>query len=506
MLINFVGPWERMKHYRFSDILRASEDRDEMEMWAEELGGKIAVVSEVLTGSSDIGPVPTDAFFPLSGVHANVINTILTESFLIEVPKARMLWVELFLLAGVLVLSLRFSSLAFSLGSAILVCAYIGAVSLSFLYGGIILHMLRPLLILALAITSILVYRYITEEKERAFIRATFGRYLSNEVVEELLGSPDGLKMSGEIREVTFLVSDLRGFTALSARLSPKEVIHILNRYLESMVEVIASYRGTVNEIEGDGILAFFGAPITAEDDTERAVACAIAMQNALLAVNEAFRAENLPELAMGIGVNRGEAVVGNIGSEKRAKYSAIGTPINTAYRIESYTVGGQVLISPNIHEKVRSIVKIRGTLEARFKGLERPVTLYDVQGIGGRYSITLPEKEAEVLREMEPPLAIHCFSLSGKVVSEAALPGRITHLGKSSARVSVEGKIEDRSNLKIRVAPEEAPGLSELYAKVVAADAVDGEPGRVNARVQFTWYPDDVEAFLEKKRAGNEH
>ncbi|MCZ6874179.1 MAG: HAMP domain-containing protein, partial [bacterium] len=157
--------------------------------------------------------------------------------------------------------------------------------------------------------------------RQRDFIRDTFGRYLSKEVVAELLESPDGLRLGGELRELTLLVSDLRGFTTMAENLSPQEVIDLLNRYLERMVDIITRYNGTVDEFQGDGILAFFGAPMMAEDDPERAIACAIDMQIALDDINVERRQLQLSELAMGIGINTGEVIVGNIGSEKRTKY-----------------------------------------------------------------------------------------------------------------------------------------------------------------------------------------
>jgi len=211
MVINFIGPWDRMKHYNFADIFHASEDRDEMEMWREELSGKIIVISEVSTGAVDVGPVPTDTNFPLSALHANAMHTILTESFLRELSDSEMLLIELSLLLMILMLSLRFSSIPFSIGSIAVVGGYVVLAVFSFFYANLIFHIVRPLLIVIFALIFIVVYRYINEEQERNFIRVTFGRYLSNEVVEELLGSPEGLKMSGENREVTFLVSDLRG-------------------------------------------------------------------------------------------------------------------------------------------------------------------------------------------------------------------------------------------------------------------------------------------------------
>jgi adenylate cyclase len=482
MIVNYIGPWGRMDHYNFADILRASDDRDELEIWAEELKGKIVIISDVSTGSPDVGPVPTDANFPLSGVHANVIHNLLTESFLRELSEWEMLLVEILLLAVFFLLSIRFSSLTFSLGTAFLAAAYIGVAMLSFLYAQVIFNFIRPLLIIGFAMIAIVVYRYILEEKakmeslrQRDFIRDTFGRYLSSEVVEELLGSPEGLKMSGENREVTFLVSDLRGFTALTSRLSPHEVIEIMNRYFEYMVEIIGRYRGTVNEFMGDGILAFFGAPLCAE--------------------------LKLPELAMGIGINTGEAVVGNIGSEQRASYGAVGTPINAAYRIESFTVGGQILISPSTYEKVQSRISIIGTKEVKFKGLDEPVVLYDVAGIGEPYRVFLPKKKAAPLTRLNPPLPIECFRVESKIVSDTAIAGRITHLAENSAEVVLDQKLSPYTNLRIVLAPPETSELTELYAKVLPHDKPDDSATNHRTLLQFTSIPQDTKDFLDKRQ-----
>jgi adenylate cyclase len=502
MVINFIGPWDRMKHYNFADIFHASEDRDEMEMWREELSGKIIVISDVSTGAVDMGPVPTDTNFPLSALHANVMHTILTESFLRELSDSEMLLIELFLLLMILMLSLRLSSIPFSLGSIAVAGGYVVLVAFSFFYANLIFHIVRPLLIVIFALTFIVVYRYINEEKERNFIRVAFGRYLSNEVVEELLGSPEGLKMSGEKREVTFLVSDLRGFTSLSSSLSPDNVIPILNRYFERMVKIIARYRGTVDELQGDGILVFFGAPLAGSDDQERAIACAIEMQNAMEELNSDQQRLNLPELSMGIGINSGEVVVGNIGSEKRAKYGAIGTPINTAFRIESHTVGGQILISTSTYERVRSLVKVRGTMEVHFKGIDQPVTLYDVSGMGGEYQVELIEKTTESFTSLKPPLPITCFLLEGKKVSKTGIPGYIVRLAESSAEISLEGQVGIHSNLKILLMPQEVHELSEVYAKVIPFDESDSNSSRISVRLAFTWIPEDVKTFFDNKRS----
>jgi adenylate cyclase len=511
MIVNFVGPWESMDHYSFADIFMASDDRDDLEMWGEELEGRILIISDVSTGSSDIGPVPTDANFPLSGTHANIIHSILNESFLRQLSGREMLLIEALLMVTVLLLSIRFSSLYFSIGTVWVAAVYIIAVGAGFFYHSVIFHIGRPLFMIVLAMISINIYRYINEEKEkmeslrqRDFIRDTFGRYMSGEVVEELLDSPEGLKMSGEIREVTFLVSDLRGFTALTSRLSPHEIIEVINRYFEHMVDVISKYRGVVNEFLGDGILVFFGAPLQEKDDPERAVACAIEMQQAMEQVNAEQRRLDLPELAMGIGISTGEVVVGNIGSERRAAYGAVGSEINIAYRIESFTVGGQILISPSTYDRIQSIVRVKNTKQVQFKGIDHPVDIYDVIAMEGPYGVKLPEKEKESLSELDPSLPIDCFVLDEKTISDTAIAGEIIQLGETVAEAILQQAVEPHANLRILIAPRENNSLSEVYAKVLPPDAHDYKSSQNSVHLQFTWLPEEVKVYLAERRSAD--
>ena len=337
--------------------------------------------------------------------------------------------------------------------------------------------------------------------RQRDFIRDTFGRYLSKEVVEEVLGSPNGLKLGGEIREITILVSDLRGFTSIAARLDPHDVIDTLNRYLGRMIDVLTRHRGTVDEFQGDGILAFFGAPLEAEDDRERAVACAIEMQGALGDLNAEQRERGLPELNMGIGINTGEVIVGNIGSEKRTKYGAVGSTINEAYRIESYTVGGQILISPTVYEPIRELVRVQSSQEVNFKGLPDPMRLYDVAEIQGKYARALRERTPETFMPLPEPLPIAYFPVDGKTVRETALAGTITRLAESSADVILAEPIALHENLKFQLEATHGGALSEAYAKVVAFIQDADEESSTHVCLGFTSLPEDVKSFLEHQR-----
>jgi adenylate cyclase len=511
MIVNYLGPWGTMNHYSFADILYASEDQEGLKIWREELKDRIIIVSDVTTGSSDVGPVPTDAHFPLSGVHSNIIHNILTESFLRELSGLEMLAIELMMMTIVFILSSRFSSIPFFIGVILLAGTFSGFAAFGFLYQGVILNVIRPLLMLAFVTLAIILFRYVQEEKEkmetlrqRDFIRGTFGRYISNEVVDQLLGSSEeALKMGGETREVTFLVSDLRGFTALTEKLPASKVIPILNRYFEAMVEIIAQYRGTVDELQGDGMLVFFGAPIAADDDPERAVACAIEMQNRMPEINGLQRREGLPEIVMGIGINTGEVMVGNIGSQKRSKYGAVGSAINIAYRIESHTVGGQVLISSATYNKVKPSVQVRGTLDVQFKGMDHPSTLYEVIGIKGTYGISMPVKDSLDFTGVEPPLACRCFLFSGKTMVDESISGCITGITASGVEAALEKELPVHSNLRVLLPTGEEPHLFEFYAKVLSLHGFDSVSSRIKATLGFTWLPDNTKLFLKAKAPG---
>jgi PAS domain S-box-containing protein len=179
-------------------------------------------------------------------------------------------------------------------------------------------------------------------EVRNRFIRETFGRYLTDEVVSTLLDSPSGLQMGGEKRKVTMLMADLRGFTSLSERMDPKWVVSILNRYFSNMVTIVKKYGGTIDEFIGDAMFVLFGAPTWRDDDAQRAVACAVEMQLAMAAVNEQNRIDGLPDVEMGIGLHTGQVIVGNIGSAERLKYGVVGSHVNLTSRIQSFTVGGR--------------------------------------------------------------------------------------------------------------------------------------------------------------------
>ena len=341
-------------------------------------------------------------------------------------------------------------------------------------------------------------------EARNRFIRDTFGRFLTDEVVSTLLNSPSGVQTGGEKRKITMLMADLRGFTSLSERMDPKWVVSILNRYLSTMVTIVKKYGGTVDEFIGDAVFVLFGAPTWQDDDAQRAVACAVEMQLAMAAVNEHNRTDGLPEVEMGIGLHTGQVIVGNIGSSERLKYGVVGSHVNLTSRIQSFTVGGQILASESTRREVGRMLKIGKQMEVRAKGFEQQIALCEVLGIGGPHKLTLYQS-ADTLVDMTDPIALTCLILEGELQSEETFRGRFLKLSPKQGEARLEKGVPVLSNLKLRLMGEDGQELAgALFGKVVST----GSGGKSEVLIHFTSMSREIETFLggrRKKAVGGE-
>ena len=305
-------------------------------------------------------------------------------------------------------------------------------------------------------------------EKANQFIKKTFGQYLSDDIVESILETPEGTVLGGEKRVVTIMMTDLRGFTAIGERLPAEDVVSIINIYLETMTELILKYNGTIDEFIGDAIFVIFGAPIARPDDAKRAVACAMEMQIAMERVNNLCQEKGLPQVHQGIGINTGDLIVGNIGSTKRMKYGCVGRNVNLTARIESYTVGGQTFISESTKDVCSDILRIDDYMEVMPKGVKNPLTIYEIGGIGGDFNIYLPEKEAHELKELSEPISIQFTVLAGKHASLDLIDGKITKLFENLGEISCDVMLEKLTNLKISLLDvKNNTVINDLYGKI---------------------------------------
>ncbi|MEH2439591.1 CHASE2 domain-containing protein [Nostoc sp.] len=502
VLINYRGSRDKFQHISIMDVLENRISKDLLK-------GRIVLIGPTAESLKDLFYTPYSSTIltapkRMSGVaiHANAISQILSATLdnrsLIKTwsKLQEWLWISVWSLIGaILRWQQRYSSGSkrkslLPLISILLAgCCLIGSSYLAFIGGWWIpvVPSLIALIVSALAVTA---YIAMTAGE----IRKTFGRYLTDEVVANLLENPEGLKLGGERKKITILTSDLRGFTATAERLSAEEVIKIINFYLGYMADVITQYHGTIDEFMGDGILVLFGAPISREDDAMRAIACAVAMQLAMEPVNKKIQQMGLPKLEMGIGINTAEVVVGNIGSEKRTKYGIIGNQVNLTYRIESYTVGGQIFISESTIKEAGSIIKLIGHKEVQAKGVKEPIKIYEVGGIAGEYNLYLAQDEEEIFLELLEAIPLKYAVLDGKDVNSTVIEGKLVKLSAKEAQVCYDSKVNSLvlqpfTNLKLNLFIQGNAKISEdIYAKVLDKTA---EPN--NFYIRFTNLPLEV-------------
>ncbi len=508
LLINYRGGDRTFETVSMTDILEDKVSSD----WASD---RVIIIGKVGESFKDLFFTPYSSGLvglpePIAGaeIHANLVSQIISSSLegrpLIKSWSEPLEWLWIIFWAGTgatLTWQFRYvdgeKNLSWKRWSSILGAGgfLIGSTYFAFIEGWWI-PVVPAFIAFGGSIMTITAY----VAKTAAEIRKTFGRYLTDQVVANLLENPSGLSLGGERRKITILTSDLRGFTATSERLPPEEVVKILNFYLGHMADVITEYQGTIDEFMGDGILVLFGAPTSQKDDAERAIACAVAMQLAMESVNKQMKKWDLPKLEMGIGINTGEVVVGNIGSEKRTKYGVVGSQVNLTYRVESYTLGGQILISESTLKEVGSTIVIESEKQVKPKGVKEPISIYEVGGIEGNYNLFLPKKE-EVFAKIPQPLLIEYSILDGKNVADTKYRGKLVELSENGAIINyahndTQGFISGMTNIKCNLLNSENyhPVSDDIYAKVLDKPHHNG-----GFYIRFTAKPPDVTKKLDE-------
>jgi adenylate cyclase len=379
MLINWIGDWSAMRHISFAQVLGIADDNDEIEAYGEQYGGSIAIIGDVSTGASDIGPTPFEQNYPLVGLHANTLNTILTQSFLFELPAATMLFVELIFAGLFFFFASRLLSVRFALAVSGLLVAYVVAAAVLFVYANVVVSIIRPLMSGVFSAASILVYWYVTEEREKQKLRSKFEQYFPPSVVRQLVDTPDMLTTMPKRKEVTIMFSDIKSFTTYSSTMTPEEISTTLNEYFEAMTDIVFKYGGTVDKFIGDGLMVFYGAPEPQPDHALRCVRAAIEMQLKCRELKARWEPVGRLPLRIRIGINTGAVVVGDLGSARRMEYTVLGSDVNLAQRLESNAPVEGIMISEATYRHIKGEVPIRPLEPIKVKGLEIPVVVYEV-------------------------------------------------------------------------------------------------------------------------------
>lgn len=389
-LINFIGDQDSFPSYSFRQVLEADRYPDRAAIDLEVFKDRIVLVGATFAGNTDLRPSPFAADNPMVLTLATVIDNILEGSFIWTPPWYVGLLMILFLggLAGALMYS--FKALVSLAVSSVLGLAYIAGAQAVFSVLRWNLQIVAPLMTFLSTYILVTSFRYFLEERRARTIRHMFSNYATERLVNEMVANPSLARLGGERRKITVLFADIRGFTTFSEKHPAEEVVAQLNEYLGAMTDIIFRWEGTVDKFIGDAVVAFWGAPLRQENHAELALRCSLHMINGVESLREKWGAEGRAPWSIGIGLNTGDVIVGNVGAEgKKMDYTVIGDPVNLGARVESLTrtLNSNILLTEFTMEELRALLStgsfghlmVRGMGKVSVKGKEEEVNIFQV-------------------------------------------------------------------------------------------------------------------------------
>ena len=388
MLINYAGPSGTFNIVPFYKVWQQAHQGN-FDFFKRNFKDKIVLIGPGNIYSKDFKPTPFYRSRYYSGtrqtlgveIMANVINTILEKRFIISLKSWQTILIILFMGVLASIASFKLSPVPGGISIFGIAAGYVYLCIYLFGYYSVILDLICTVGVIPLTYTAVFVYRYTIEDKEKRRIKKIFKHYVSEDVVEEILKYSGEIPLGGNRVGVSVLFADIRGFTSLSEELDPHRVVEILNAYFTVMVDIILKHKGTLDKYIGDGILAYYGAPIAREEHADLAVSSAIEMVSKLDMLNKGFTLDS--PLRIGIGIHSGDVVAGNIGSMRKMEYTIIGDTVNTASRVEGLTkeFKANILITEDTFSGLRSKYTIIPEKEITLRGKTKPIKLYRVEG-----------------------------------------------------------------------------------------------------------------------------
>jgi adenylate cyclase len=377
--------------------------------------GKIAFIGASAAELQDLKRTPFYAYsapgqerrfreMPGVEVHVNAFQTLLDGTYIRNVPVLWEAGLVLLLMLGVFLLSNRTNLTIATIGSAALVLLITVVDYYLFIQHRTWLALVAPVLGIILAYIATTAWQYILEQKEKAMIRGMFSQYVPKKVVDELIVNPDMLKLGGERRRMTVLFTDIAGFTAISERLNPEEIVQLLNDYLSAMSQIILDNEGIIDKYEGDLIMAEWGAPVYFEEHAVYACRSALKMQRRLAELRKEWKAQGMPELQSRIGINTGHMVVGNMGCLEVFDYTVMGDAVNLASRLEGANrlYLSTIMVGEETYEDVKDRFVLRELDTIRVRGRAEAARVYEL----------LAEKEEDL-----PPGRLEALRLYGEAL-----------------------------------------------------------------------------------------
>lgn len=379
IIIDFAGPWhDSFAHYSFEDIIKIGDDEELLEMLREEMEGDLVLISDISTGGRDIGTTSFETISPLSGLHTNIMNSIITDNFLMDLSIWICILIDLVVIILVWYFSIKFHPLSFTVFSITLFIIFLALNGWIYFFRDKLVNIVRPSIGFLFVLITINAYRFINEEKEKVLLRQTFENYFAPSLLNKILKTPEKLK-NNEKKVLTVLFSDISGFTSWCSTQSPENIRSMLNEYFAEMTKIIFKYGGTIDKFIGDGLMAFFGDPIEYDDHAIRAVKAATEMQKKVKDIGDIYQLKYHLPLKIRIGINTGEVIVGNMGSESRVDYTVLGTNVNLAQRLESNAPVGGILVSETVFPLVKTSIKLKYSRKIKVKGIEDELNVYEV-------------------------------------------------------------------------------------------------------------------------------
>jgi adenylate cyclase len=342
---------------------------------------KIVFVGLNASGLVDVFQTPIGGgLMPGIQLHATVADSLLAQRFIKPAPVGSTAAATLLLAVAVGLMSTTLPFAATAVGAGLVAGGWTSA-ALAALKGGLWLNMVQPLTGIAVALFAGTAYRYFVEDYQKRVVKKLFGRYVSKDVYEQLLAHPDRAELGGKRREMTVLFSDIRGFTSVTEKGEAEGLVAQLNEYFSRMVDVVFRHHGTVDKFVGDMVMALFGAPVDDVDHAEHAVAAAVDMVRTLGELNREWAARGMPQLDIGIGINSGDMIAGNIGSSSIMSYTVIGDNVNLGARLESLNKDyrTRVIISDATRIRLTTPYDTRALGDVVVKGKTRPVSIFEV-------------------------------------------------------------------------------------------------------------------------------
>jgi len=343
---------------------------------------KVFVFGATAIGIYDLRVTPFEKNFPGQETHVNVIANLFDRNFVRPIQNEHQ-WMLLTLLFLGLGLTILYHHVGANFGLIITIVTMAIVIGLDqFLFSrGLFTAMVLPFFMVITVYVTMTFYKYFTEERKKKHLRATFSKYVSPAIVDEILKSPEGIELGGKKQRMTVFFSDVRGFTTISESLDPAQLSSVLNRYLTPMTQIVFQNKGTLDKYMGDAVMAFFGAPIFFPDHAIYACRCALQSIQKLKEIQTEFEKEGLPKIDIGIGINSAEMSVGNMGSDIVRNYTVMGDAVNLGSRLEGITkeYGTRIIISEFTYQDIRDHFTCREIDWVRVKGKKKPVKIYEL-------------------------------------------------------------------------------------------------------------------------------